>query len=92
MGNYKMCDILKTPGRARAKRTNLGLRVKYMYLVYAGYFLPLSVQSQFEVIWCMSNFSDFQQPCISKTADHRGKLIQIWALGGLIIIIKIICS
>ncbi len=44
-----------------------------------GYFLLLSVQAQSEVIQCISDFSDFRQPCISKTTGCTAKCTKIWA-------------
>ncbi len=49
--------------------------------MYTGYFLPLSVQSQSEVIRCISDFADFRQPCILKTAGRKVKLSKIWVSG-----------
>ncbi len=48
------------------------------FLVYIEVFYLLSVQLQFGVIWCIS---DFRRPCILKTADRRAKPTKIWASG-----------
>ena len=73
MGNDKKYDILGTAGR-RAKRTKfepLGGK----WSVYAVYRL-LSVEFQFGVIRCISNF---WQPCILKINSRRVKRTKIWA-------------
>ncbi len=43
------------------------------YLVHTVYFWPLSVQEHSEAIRWTSNFSDFRQPYISKTAGPRAE-------------------
>ncbi len=60
MGKYKMFDILKTAGR-RAKPTKIWASGVSYLLVYTGYVLLLSVQSQSEGIGCIS---DFRQPSL----------------------------
>ncbi len=46
------------------------------------YIWLLRFQSPYQVIQYISEISDFQQPCILKTAGRRAKRTQIWALGG----------
>ncbi len=41
------------------------------YLVNAKYFFLSSILGNFEVIRCISDFLDFQHPCILKMAGHR---------------------
>ncbi len=61
MRNYTICYILKMADR-RAQRTNIwapGLSTQQMQ----SNFRLLHVQYQSEVIRCISDFSDFRQPC-----------------------------
>ncbi len=48
------------------------------YLACTGYFWQLSIQGQPEVIRCISDFSDFQQPRILKRSDNSSKLTTIF--------------
>ncbi len=57
----------------------MGLRGKY--LVYVKYLCLLSVQVQFRVIRCTSDFPPPCTCCISETANCRAKLAKIWASG-----------
>ncbi len=45
------------------------------YLVYTGYFLPLS---QFDFIRWISDIADFRQPPILKTAGSIEKRTKLW--------------
>ncbi len=49
---------------------NLGLRGKYSVFFFMQYVWLLSVQVQFWVIRCIS---DFRQGCISKTAGNKSE-------------------
>ena len=73
-GTFPIFSIFKNLQKVLVVKRNgekIGLGVRY--LVYTGYFLLLSVQGQAGVIRCISYFSDFQEPCISKTAGRRVK-------------------
>ncbi len=74
MGNYKMIDICET-ARRRAKQAKIWASCVSIFRVYIGYLWLLSVEIQFGVIRCIS---DFRRPCISETASRRAKRIKIW--------------
>ncbi len=57
----------------------LGLRSKY--LLYTEYFWLLSIESHSEVIWCISDFFHFRQPCVLQAAGCRTIQTKIWASG-----------
>ena len=50
-----------------------------------GYWWPLSVQWHSELIRCIFDFSDFPQPCISKTAGLRMQWTTILVSGVVLI-------
>ncbi len=48
------------------KRTKIGPQSQAL-TIYTGYFWLFTVQGRSDVIWCISEFVDFQQPWFLKT-------------------------
>ncbi len=81
--NFQEPCVLKTAGR-RVKWTKIwapGVGTSY---IYTGYFWLVSVQDESEVIWCISEIFNFQQPCILKTAGRIAKRSEIWDSGKIV--------
>ncbi len=62
------------------KQTKLWAWGVSIYCIHE-YFWLLSIESHSEVIWCISDFFHFRQPCVLQAAGCRTIQTKIWASG-----------
>ncbi len=71
-------DLVHVVSRKRLIVERNGPKFGPLVQIFRVYRVLLSVQVQFEVI---QYISDFQRPCILKTADRRAERLKIWTTG-----------
>ena len=88
-GAFSIFDDLVFRKRLVVERNGRNLDLRGKSLVYIEYFCLLSVQGQFRVIQCISNFC---QPCISKTASRRAKWTKFGHQGQVLSVYRVLLT